>query len=453
MTTIYPPPSAHDLKDVFFLEKQKKLLLLLDSGVICIFNIQGETGLLEKMIRNGEITDSESRPVLFPIICMKLVKCKPPQYDCELVFRKHGLQDMQDSDFIAMSAGKGTLLFMSVDKIDKIFSRFSMHRESIIIIEEIPGYVITMCSANIIMVSAFKENILVKVKKIELKSQISFLKGLEPDKIFLSFATGQTEILHFQDGVLMRLINKDFESDALIISVDIVQENKLIATVSSNNMVQILTFEKQLLHEIKFPHQISSVVIINETIYTSYKQMTTAIKIKDMFPLGYTESEEINEDYFKHAFYEKNSESDHSPLPIEREKTPPRLFLSTRNVETRTRKLTADAVTRKKKQTVKKNKKKRIVNNVSRHSQPALDVEQAAYIKVISKKIPVITNARPRSNNNLLTRRQLTEEKIIENVRRYGDPADRIDYSGLCVVDESLYYEELAKLRGSNSII
>ena len=81
------------------------------------------------------------------------------------------------------------------------------------------------------------------------------------------------------------------------------------------------------------------------------------------------------------------------------------------------------------------------------------DPEQELYVKIISRKIPVISSTRPISHNALLTRRQLTEEKIIENVKRYGDPADRIDYSGLCVVDESLYYEELAKLRGSNSIL
>ena len=239
ITTIYPPPSAHDLKDVFFLESSKRVLVLLDSGVICLFSIEGETGLLERMIRTGDITDVESRQLTFPIQCIKLVNCIPPQYDCELVLRKNSSNQPVDSKFVAMSAGKGTIMFMTVNKIDKIYSRFSIHRETIINIEELPGFIITMCAARILQISKFSEGQLVKYKKLELKAQISFLRALDPDKIFLSFQSGHSEIVQIKNERLYLLINKDIESDGFVTCVDIVPDNQIFATAASNNMIYV----------------------------------------------------------------------------------------------------------------------------------------------------------------------------------------------------------------------
>jgi hypothetical protein len=431
-------------------EDLRRVLVLLDSGVICVFSIEGETGLLERLVRTGDITDYELRPITNPIQCIKKVSCVPPQFDCELVFRKHSGEEIQPEEFLAMSAGKGMILFMAVDKIDKIYARFALHRETITIIEEVEGFIITVCAANLLIISQFKENLLIKFKKIELKSQITFLKGLLPNKFFISFSTGQTEILEIQNEELVRVVNKDLESDTLVTSIDIVQESSILATATSNNMVQVWTFDKQLLHEIKFPHPISSILIVKDMIYASYRQITTAVTVRNFFPLGTPEYEELTDDYFK-AYVPQVDENEMMMKIIEREKTPDKLSVVFKALEFKPKE------TKKKSKSVsRKQKRKRNDSNTlpkAKKKDPFEELQLEMYKKVISKKIPVITNARPVSNNTLLTRRQLTEEKIIENIRRYGDPADRIDYSGLCVVDESIYYEELAKLRGSNSII
>ena len=175
-----------------------------------------------------------------------------------------------------------------------------------------------------------------------------------------------------------------------------------------------------------------------------------------MFPLGITEYEEIEEDFFKYFYTYQDSSAEIRLLSANRERTPENFEISSRFFENKP-KTRPELVTRRKKPPTKKAKKKKRAatndaNNIN-SAKTADQLEKEFYKKVISKKIPVFTNPRNTANNTLLTRRQLTEEKIIENVRRYGDPADRIDYTGLCVVDESLYYEELAKLRGSNSII
>lgn len=452
-TTIYPPPSAHDLKDIIYVNELKRVIVLLDSGVICLFSIGGETGLLEKIIRTGDIMDYELRPIVSPIQCIRRVSCIPPQYDCELVFRKHSSEESQPSHFLAMSAGKGMILFMSVDKIDRIYARFALHRETIITIEEVKGYIITLCTGNSLIISYFKENMLHKLNKIELKSQVTFLRGLNPDKFFISFNTGQSEIIEIRENELLRLVNKELESDTQIVALDIAQHLSVIATGTSGNVVQIWTFDKQLLHEIKFPHPISSILVLNDCVYVSYKQITTAVPVRDYFDEDEVEYEELADDYFKVYVPQVEVEDEFSRV-LEREKTPDRIFLSVKPVEARP-KVKVEAAVKKKKLATKKQKKKR--NDAKVAAKGKLDAFEQMHIemykKVISKKIPVITGNRPVSNNTLLTRRQLTEEKIIENIRRYGDPADRIDYTGLCVVDESLYYEELAKLRGSNSMI
>jgi hypothetical protein len=193
-------------------------------------------------------------------------------------------------------------------------------------------------------------------------------------------------------------------------------------------------------------------LIIKDFIYASYKQITTAVPVRHFFPIGSTEYEDLADDYFK-AYVPQVDENEQMMKLINREKTPEKLSIYTKVAETRAK---PENIKKKSKSVSRKQKRKKNDSNLlpkSKKKDPFEEMQLEMYKKVISKKIPVLTNARPVSNNTLLTRRQLTEEKIIENIRRYGDPADRIDYTGLCVVDESLYYEELAKLRGSNSII
>jgi hypothetical protein len=52
---------------------------------------------------------------------------------------------------------KGTVVFISVDKIDFIYARFSIHRQAVELIEEMPSNekFISMCSEKIIKVSYF----------------------------------------------------------------------------------------------------------------------------------------------------------------------------------------------------------------------------------------------------------------------------------------------------------
>ncbi len=48
-STIYPPPTAMDLVSVQYCITLDRFFLLLESGSICIYNIEKETAILEKI--------------------------------------------------------------------------------------------------------------------------------------------------------------------------------------------------------------------------------------------------------------------------------------------------------------------------------------------------------------------------------------------------------------------
>lgn len=122
--TIYPPPTANDVKDVFYIRELDRVILLLYSGSMCIFRYEGETGLLERIIYTGDIKDSEDRAVLAPIKVFKSLYAKPPHFDCELAIKKKLKDDLDffeshrskyPDKFVSVSVGKGALLFMQLE--------------------------------------------------------------------------------------------------------------------------------------------------------------------------------------------------------------------------------------------------------------------------------------------------------------------------------------------------
>lgn len=86
--TVFPPPTADDIKEMHFSEELEWMILLLHSGNICIYTCKGETALLCKIIYNGDIKDSEERAMLAPIITLKLLPLDAPITDCEININK-----------------------------------------------------------------------------------------------------------------------------------------------------------------------------------------------------------------------------------------------------------------------------------------------------------------------------------------------------------------------------
>lgn len=81
MSTIYPPPTAKELRVIEYSIKLKKIFILLASGTICVYSFDQETALLEKLQRPEHIKDSDGKSVNQLITTMNFVTVVPPKYD------------------------------------------------------------------------------------------------------------------------------------------------------------------------------------------------------------------------------------------------------------------------------------------------------------------------------------------------------------------------------------
>lgn len=118
------------------------MFLLLKTGSICVYNIEGETGTLEKLQESKQIKDYEGKGLNQAITCICTAYTEPPQYDCEIFsdlykymeptvpeydFIDDPNGDMIDK-FLVIGLSKGTVIFVKVNNLDHIFARFSIHR-------------------------------------------------------------------------------------------------------------------------------------------------------------------------------------------------------------------------------------------------------------------------------------------------------------------------------------
>ncbi len=86
--TVFPPPTADDIKEMHYSQELGYMILLLHSGNICMYTCKTETALLCKIIYNGDIKDSEDRTMLATINTMKLLPYDAPITDCEININK-----------------------------------------------------------------------------------------------------------------------------------------------------------------------------------------------------------------------------------------------------------------------------------------------------------------------------------------------------------------------------
>ena len=166
MSTIYPPPTAKELKMMEYSIKLKRIFILLASGTICIYKAyvpnsssespklsnsnpefeysqSQETALLEKLQRPEHIKDSDGKSINQLITTMNFCSVVPPKYDCEVLQdqamkgREELIEDTGEENMIVLGFSKGTFAFVPVDQTDKIYARFSIHRQAIVKIMEL----------------------------------------------------------------------------------------------------------------------------------------------------------------------------------------------------------------------------------------------------------------------------------------------------------------------------
>jgi hypothetical protein len=63
ISTIYPPPTAKEVIQIGFNTTLRRMFLLLASGTLCIYRVDRDTAILEKLQYPNMIKDSEGKPL------------------------------------------------------------------------------------------------------------------------------------------------------------------------------------------------------------------------------------------------------------------------------------------------------------------------------------------------------------------------------------------------------
>lgn len=95
LSTIYPPPTAKEVMFIEYCMTLKRMFVLLTSGTLCIYKIDKDTAILEKLQYPNQLRDSEGKSVGQQLTSMMFASSIPPKYDCE-IFNEGGARTLQE---------------------------------------------------------------------------------------------------------------------------------------------------------------------------------------------------------------------------------------------------------------------------------------------------------------------------------------------------------------------
>ncbi|CAI2378645.1 unnamed protein product [Moneuplotes crassus] len=315
MSTIYPPPTAKELKEIEYSIKLRKIFILLSSGTICIYSFDQETALLEKLQRPEHIKDSQGKSVNQLITTMNFVNVVPPKYDCEVLQdqamkeREVRIEDTGEENMIVLGFSKGTFAFVSVHNTDKVYARFSIHRQPITRIEKInfgnsrnsgldkklaispieegeekagdcyseknlsadsnsKVLFMSMCSEFSLNIWGFENDNIIVYKTFKAFREIEQICFCA-DTLMLSFHSRDCELMSIDpDTVELQMIHKAkvTEHSDIITCMTSSIDSCLFVTGGKDGNVKVWTSQKELVREICFPEKIDSLCFLNEQL-------------------------------------------------------------------------------------------------------------------------------------------------------------------------------------------
>jgi hypothetical protein len=124
---------------------KQRIFMLLKTGAICIYRIlDKETSVLEHMQYPNQIKDATGKAISQAITTMTIASAVPPTYDCELFTKPVDTKSMMGSfllgktfdtihdSYLALGLSKGSVIFVSVNDLNTITARFSLHRQAVV---------------------------------------------------------------------------------------------------------------------------------------------------------------------------------------------------------------------------------------------------------------------------------------------------------------------------------
>jgi hypothetical protein len=120
LSTIYPPPTAKEVISIGFSQLLKRMFLLLASGTLCIYRVDRDTAILEKLQYPSMLKDSEGKSLsMQQITSMTFVSTRPAKYDCEIfteaqVHKRANIERQEESEEELLKAVESYLVFVTI---------------------------------------------------------------------------------------------------------------------------------------------------------------------------------------------------------------------------------------------------------------------------------------------------------------------------------------------------
>ncbi len=149
---------------------------------------------------------------------MSFVSVTPPRYDCDIfneisnAKKDTNLKDystVTDTDpknveyddlYLVMGLSKGTLVFISVDNLEQVYARFSIHRQQIDQIYEVPKYgkIISVCHELVLNIWGFANGVAHVYKSFPILRPLIDIK-VAGQLILFGFKTGDSEMFLWEE--------------------------------------------------------------------------------------------------------------------------------------------------------------------------------------------------------------------------------------------------------------
>jgi len=170
--------------------------------------------------------------------------------------------------FLVFGLSKGTVIFISLENLEQIFSRFSIHRQSVEQIYEMKQSknMISVCSELSLCIWGFASGKCQSYKYFQVMRPLTDIKIMN-DLVFVGFKTGDTEMFLWreQEKEFYKLnCEKMDEHEDQLEAVDYLNDQGLFVTGGRDGLVKIWNIKKELIREIKFPDPITSVLFLNQ---------------------------------------------------------------------------------------------------------------------------------------------------------------------------------------------
>ncbi len=127
LSIIYPPPTAKAVANIAYCMSLSRMFILLETGALCIYKIDRDTAILEKLQYTNQLRDSEGKGVNQTITCMTFASTTPPRFDCEIFSELKEDKNASAIDpynfdyndkYLVFGLSKGTIVFIHVDNLE-----------------------------------------------------------------------------------------------------------------------------------------------------------------------------------------------------------------------------------------------------------------------------------------------------------------------------------------------